>query len=74
MEKLTNPLLLNIYGYLDISSLIKIYKLQFIDDFTENEKTFFYKIIWKQAFRNLKYYENLHKPWIYYADFGKFIY
>ena len=43
MENLTNPLLLNVYGYLDISSLIKIYKLQLINDFTENEEKRFYK-------------------------------
>ena len=74
MDKLINPLLINIYNYLDIYSLIKIYKLQLIKNFNENEKKVFYEIIWKLVVKNIKYYEKLYKPWKYNIQFGKFIY
>ena len=74
MNKFITPIYLEIYKYLDISSLIKIYKLQLINDFTENEEKRFYKIIWKQVLKNIKYYEEVHKPWKYNTKYGCFIY
>ena len=74
MNNLSNPLLLEVYKYLDIYSLIRIYKLGLIDEFTENEQNIFFKLIWKQVLRNIKYYENIYKPWKYNIEYGKFIY
>ena len=74
MNNLIYPLQLEIYKYLDIYSLIRIYKIQLIDNFNENQKKAFYKIIWKCVKRNLKYYEKKHKPWKYDKMFDRFIY
>ena len=74
MNNLTNSLLLEVYRFLDIYSLIRIYKLGLINKFTENEKKFFFKLIWKLVLINIKHYENIYKPWKYNIQYGKFIY
>ena len=74
MNNLSTPIILAIYKYLDIYSLIRIYKLGLINKFNENEKKVFYEIIWKQVVKNIKYYENIYKPWKYNKNKDCFIY
>lgn len=74
MNNLSTPIIIEIYKYLDIYSLIRIYKLGLINSFNENEKKVFFEIIWKLVVKNIKYYENMYKPWIYNKKKDHFIY
>ena len=74
MNRLSNPLILEIIKYLDLKTLILLNKIKLINNFDNNQKKTFYKIIWKQVKINLNHYQNIYKPWKYNNACNKFIY